>query len=113
MKSLYLWPDHAALSLAVLWLASVVFLWAAREPMLALLRSLGQFVSEGCQGLSRARATRLRSELRERARAALLAAGVLEARGRLGREISRVDSAFSERLGQYSGLHAAARRPAA
>ena len=53
MKSLYLWPDHTALSLAVLWLVSVVFLWAAREPMVSLLRSLGQLVSEGCSGLAR------------------------------------------------------------
>lgn len=103
MKSLYLWPDHAALSLAVLWLASVVFLWAAREPMLALLRSLGQLLREGCEGLANA-CERAAQELRERGDAALHAAGVLEARGRLGREIGRVDSAFSERLGQYSGL---------
>src|SRR4249920_1031859 len=93
MKSLYLWPDHAALSLAVLWLASVVFLWAAREPMLALLRSLGQLLREGCEGLANA-CERAAQELRERGDAALHAAGVLEARGRLGREISRVDSAF-------------------
>src|SRR4029453_13413261 len=103
MKSLYLWPDHAPLSLAVLWRASVVFLWAAREPMLALLRSLGQFAREGCEGLARS-CESAAQELRVRARAALLAGGKLEAQGRLGREISRVDSAFSERLGQYSGL---------
>ena len=38
MESLYLWPDQAALSLFVLWLGSVVFLWAARDPMLGLLK---------------------------------------------------------------------------
>src|SRR5262245_15003075 len=103
MKSLYLWPEHTALSLAVLWLVSVIFLWAAREPMLALLRSLGQFACEGCEGLARA-CDSAAQELRKRASAALLAAGKLEAQGRLGREIHRVDSAFSERLGQYSGL---------
>ena len=54
MKALYLWPEHAALSLFVLWAASVVFLWAAREPMLGLLRSLGEFVADGCAGLARA-----------------------------------------------------------
>ena len=68
MKSLYLWPDHAALSLAVLWLASVVFLWAAREPMLALLRSLGQFAAAGCEGLARS-CESAAQELRVRARA--------------------------------------------
>src|SRR5262249_22048727 len=101
MKSLYLWPEQTARSLAVLWVASVVFLGAAREPMLALLRSLGQHVAEACNGLARS-CDSAAQKLRTRAHGALLAAGKLEAQGRLGREISRVDSAFSERLGQYS-----------
>ncbi len=103
MKSLYLWPDHPALSLFVLWVGSVIFLWAAREPMLTLLRSFGQLAAEGCQGLARG-CDSAAEELGKRARAALLAAGRLEAQGKLGREIHRIDTAFSERLGQYSGL---------
>lgn len=103
MTALYLWPDHPALSILVLWIGSAVFLWAAREPMLGLLRSLGQFVAEGCDGLARG-CDSAAQELRKRARAALLAAGRLEAQGKLGREIQRIDGAFAERLGQYSGL---------
>jgi len=103
MKALYLWPDHVALSLLVLWLGSVVFLWAAREPMLSLLRSVAEFIGEACAGLARG-CDSAASELRERGRAALLAAGKLEAQGRLGREIRRIDASFTERLGQYSGL---------
>ncbi len=103
MKALYLWPEHVALSLLVLWVVSVVFLWAAREPMLGLLRSLGEFVAEGCASLARG-CDSAATELRKRARAALLAAGRLEAQGRLGREIHRIDKTFTERLGQYSGL---------
>ena len=103
MKALYLWPEHVGLSLLVLWVGSVVFLWAAREPVLALLRAVGEFVAEGCASLARA-CDSSASELRKRAHAALLAAGRLEAQGRLGREIHRIDKAFAERLGQYSGL---------
>ena len=103
MNALYLWPEHAAVSLLVLWAGSVVFLWAAREPMLSLLTALGQFVAEGCASLARA-CDRAAGELHERARAALLAAGRLEAQGRLSREIHRIDKSFTERLGQYSGL---------
>jgi hypothetical protein len=103
MKALYLWPEHAALSLLVLWVGSVVFLWAAREPVLALLRALGEFIAEGCASVARA-CDSAANELRKRAHAALLAAGRLEAQGRLGREIQRIDKAFAERLGQYSGL---------
>jgi len=52
MQSLYFWPDQPLLSLFVLWLASVVFLWAARQPMMRLLEHLGRFVGEGCQSLA-------------------------------------------------------------
>ncbi|MEX2206325.1 MAG: hypothetical protein WEF50_08880 [Myxococcota bacterium] len=103
MKALLLWPDHVALSLGVLWIVSVVFLWAAREPMLALLRGLGQFLGDGCDALARG-CDQAAQQLRNRSRAALLAAGRLEAQGRLGREIQRIDATFSERLGQYSSL---------
>ena len=103
MKALYLWPEHVALSLLVLWVGSVVFLWAAREPMLGLLRSLGELTAEACASLARA-CDSAAGELRKRAQAALLAAGRLDAQGRLGREIHRIDKTFTERLGQYSGL---------
>ncbi len=103
MKALYLWPEHVALSLLVLWVVSVVFLWAAREPMLGLLRSLGELIADACASLARG-CDSAATELRKRARAALLAAGRLEAQGRLGREIHRIDKTFTERLGQYSGL---------
>jgi hypothetical protein len=103
MKALYLWPDHVALSLLVLWLGSVVFLWAAREPMLGLLQTLGEFLADGCASLARG-CDAAASELRKRTRAALLAAGRLEAQARLGREIRHIDGAFTEGLGRYSGL---------
>jgi len=103
MRALYLWPDHVALSLLALWLASVVFLWAAREPMLALLRALGEFIAEGFASLAGA-CDSAASKLHERSRAALLAAGKLDAQGKVGREIRHIDLAFTERLGQYSGL---------
>ena len=77
----YLWPDHAgALSARALG-RSVVFLWAAREPMLALLRALGAVRSRRLRG-SRARLRLGRAvSCASAARAALLAAGRLEARG--------------------------------
>ena len=103
MENLYIWPDQPAMSLVAFWLVSALLLWAAREPMLGLLRSLTNSIEEGlakasswCQSTA--------SELRERARATLLAAGSIDLGGKLGREFHRVDNAFAERLGQYSGL---------
>jgi hypothetical protein len=104
MKSIYFWPDLPALSLFVLWLISVVFLWAARVPMLQMLRALGNSLQQGfdavadwCQGVATA--------LRERSRESLLAAGTLELQGKLDREFHRIDQGFSDKLEKYSSLH--------
>lgn len=104
MQALYVWPQQPALSLFALWLASVVFLWAARDPMLNLLKSLAGLVEDGCRGVSRGCASAA-DELRKRGRAALLAAGQLESQGRIDRELHRIDTTFADRLGQYSKLH--------
>ena len=104
MQSLYLWPEHPAVSILVLWLASVVILWAGRQPMLALLAGLGASLEEGLDKLSRwCRAST--QEVRKRSRVGLLAAGRLELQSKLEREFHRIDAAFSERLSQYSELH--------
>jgi hypothetical protein len=104
MEALYPWPGQAALSLFVLWLVSIVFLWAARRPMLDLLKGLGRFMDDGCQAMARwCHASA--QELRKRSRATLLAAGKVEAQGKLEREFQRIDSSFSETLGPYSRLH--------
>ncbi len=104
MDALYLWPDQPALSLFVLWLGSVVFLWAARDPMLKLLTSLTGLLEDGFRALSKS-CSETAGELRKRARAALLAAGQLESQGKIERELHRIDSTYTERLGQYSKIH--------
>jgi len=104
METIYLWPDNPALSLFVLWIASVIFLWAAREPMLQMLKGLGKSLEEGFRTLAE-RCKVSAESVRERNRASLLAAGVIEMQGKLDREFQRVDSGFSEHLGQYAALH--------
>jgi hypothetical protein len=104
MDSIYLWPDRPALSLLTLWLLSVVFLWAAREPMLQVLRGLCRNLESGL----RAVATRCRSTAEAMARSSresLLGAAELDLHGKLERELQRVDTSFSEKLRQYSTLH--------
>lgn len=103
MEGIYFWPDRPALSLFVLWSVSVVALWAAREAMFELIERLGKDLEEvfetagrGCKAAAGA--------LAERARTALLAAGGLELQTKLEQEFGRIEDAFSERLGQYSGL---------
>lgn len=103
MESLYLWPGSPLASGFVLWVASVVFLWAARGAMLRLISGLGGGLSDGLASLA-ARCRTAADELRERTRAVLLAAGTRDAQGRLDRELQRVDDGFSEQLGQYGRL---------
>lgn len=104
MDTIYLWPDQPALSLLVLWLVSAVALWAAREPMLQVFERLGKNLEESLEAAGRwCKASA--EELRKRSRAALLAAGGLELQSKLEKEFQRIEQGFSERLGQYSGLH--------
>jgi len=104
MSSLYLWPDSPGLSLLVLYTCSTLFLWAARTPIQGLISSLSALWGEACTGLARwadASAERTRHQVR----ASLLAAGQMDARGKLEREFQHVDLTFAERVGQYQTLH--------
>jgi hypothetical protein len=93
-----------ALSLLVLWLVSVLFLWAARAPMLQMLRGFGKGIDEGMCHLSRwCRSSA--EDLQERSRQVLLAAAHSELLSRLEREFHRVDLSFAKDLGLYSRLH--------
>jgi len=104
MESIYFWPENPAVSLLVLAALSMLFLWAAREPMLQVLRGLGKGFESGFAAMSqwcKAAADRQEGLCRE----ALLAAGEAELRARMERELHRLDGSFSDKLGQYANLH--------
>lgn len=103
MESIFLWPDVPVASLGVFWSVSAVFLWAAREPMLKLITSLGGALASSLHA-GAMRVGESATELRLRSREVLLAAGTRDAQGRLDRELVRMDAGFSDQLGQYSNL---------
>ncbi len=103
MESLYVWPESPVASLGLLWVASVIFLWAARGAMLQLIRGLGEGFADGMASLAR-RCLGAANELQENSREVLLAAGTRDAQARLDRELQRVDAGFSDQLGQYGRL---------
>ncbi len=103
METFYLWPGSPMASIFVLWVASVIFLWAARGAMLRLLEGLGGGLADGLSSLGR-RCMGAAEEIRARSREILLAAGTRDAQGRLDRELQRVDDGFSEQLGNYGRL---------
>jgi len=104
MESLYFWPESPGLSLLALWVLSVLFLWAAREPMLQVMRGLGRSLESGLASVGDwCREAAARQEARSRE--VLLAAGELELHGRMERELQRIDASFTEKLGNYASLH--------
>lgn len=103
MEVIYLWPGNPLASLFVLWVGSVIFLWAARNAMLRLLNGLGHGLADGLHSVAR-RCAGAAEELHKSSRKVLLAAGTRDAQGRLDRELQRVDDGFSGQLGQYGRL---------
>jgi hypothetical protein len=103
MDTIYLWPGSPLASLFVLWVASVIFLWAARSAMLRLLKGIGDGLADGLRAIA-LRCVGAADELRKNSREVLLAAGTRDAQGRLDHELQRVDAGFSEQLGQYGRL---------
>ncbi len=104
MESIYLWPERPVLSLLFLVGLSMLFLWAAREPMLRLLSGLGRGLDGALSGVAQ-RCRESAERLARRNREALLAEGELELRGRIQRELHRIDASFSEKLGHFAKLH--------
>ena len=104
MESIYLWPESPALSLLLVWVLSTLFLWAAREPMLQVLRGVGRSLEGGLSGVAEwCRGAAGREA--QRSREAQLAEGEIELRARMQRELHRIDGSFSEKLGHYATLH--------
>ncbi|MEE2672827.1 MAG: hypothetical protein VX466_03475 [Myxococcota bacterium] len=103
MEAMYLWPGSPLASIFALWVASVIFLWAARNAMLRLLNGLGHGLADGLHSVAR-RCAGAAEELHKSSRKVLLAAGTRDAQGRLDRELQRVDDGFSDQLGQYGRL---------
>jgi len=104
MDAVYFWPDRPALSLLVLWAISALVLWAARDAVFELIERLGKNLEETL-GASGRWCKAAAEALHERSRIALLAASGLDIQTKLEKEFHRIESGFSERLGQYSGLH--------
>ncbi len=104
MDSIYFWPDNPAASICALAGISMIFLWAAREPMLQMLRSLGKGLESGLRAVARWCAETAEN-LQRRSTEALLAAGELELNGKVERELQKIDGSFAQKVGQYSTLH--------
>src|SRR5262245_13280673 len=103
LQALLIWPDNVGLSLLVLALLAMEFLYAARRPMHALIRSVVQAIGGplriGSRWLFAAA-----NDMRARNRAVLLAHGRQETGVRIEREFERLGALVERDLQGYPTL---------
>jgi len=98
-----LWPDSPALSIFVVALVGLVFLYAARRPVHELLRAVGALVS-GPLRLAARWMVATAEQMKERNRAVLLAHGREEVGQRIEREFERLGAVVRRDLQGYPTL---------
>ena len=98
-----LWPDNPALSVFVLAVVAMVFLYAARKPMHDLIRALGALLG-GPLRLAARWLIDTAAEMKERNRAVLLAHGRQETGQRIEREFERLAAVVKRELQGYPAL---------
>ena len=102
-QSWLLWPDNVGLSILVLALLAMAFLYAARKPMHELIRSIGQALGAplriGSRWLFAAA-----EEMRQRNKAVLIAHGRQEVGSRIEREFERLAALVERDLQGYAVL---------
>jgi hypothetical protein len=98
-----IWPGNPALSALVLALLAMGLLYAARQPMHELIRSLGQALG-GPLRLAARWLLATASEIQQRNRAVLLAYGQQETGQRLEREFERLGAMVTRELQGYPTL---------
>ena len=98
-----LWPDNPALSVFVLAIVAMVFLYAARKPMHELLRALGGLMGGPLRLAARWLVDTARV-MKERNKQVLLAHGRQETGGRIEREFERLGAVVRRELQGYPTL---------
>lgn len=97
------WPDNVALSVLILGVAGMAFLYAARKPMHELIRSLGGAVG-GPLRIAARWLSAAASEINQRNKAVLLAHGRQETGQRVEREFERLGVMVTRELQGYPTL---------
>ena len=98
-----LWPDNPALSIFVLAVVAMVFLYAARKPMHDLIRALGALIGAPLRLAARWMIDTA-VQMKERNKAVLLAHGRQETGQRIEREFERLAAVVKRELQGYPTL---------
>src|SRR6266850_908377 len=102
-QSWMLWPDNVAVSVLLLAIVAMAFMYAARRPMHELFRALGHGLSAPLRLAARSLAAAA-TDIRFRNRAVLLAHGKQEVGQRIEREFERLGAIVTRDLQGYPTL---------
>src|SRR5438067_9564404 len=102
-QSLLLWPENPGLSLVVLVVLAMGFMYAARRPVHELLRALGQMIG-GPMRLAARSLAQAAADIHQRNKAVLLAHGRHEVGSRIEREFERLGAIVTRDLQAYPTL---------
>lgn len=104
MENLYLVPDMPAVSIVLLVLLSMVFLFLARTPMHAALKSFLEGTAGGFRKIAEW-AAELSATMQENNRKVLLESGIADAEQKIMEEFRRLEATYAKHLSDYPKLH--------
>jgi predicted nucleic acid-binding Zn-ribbon protein len=103
MDTIYFLPDMPGVSIAVWIIASMAFLFLAREPVLKMIQACSDATAGGLRKLAEWMKETAHS-MREKDRKVLLESGVAKIQGEILQEFSRIDMANTKALNGYPKL---------
>lgn len=103
MKALYLWPDMPALSLIVLILGSMIFLFFAREPMQSVFKTLAHAFSGGL-GLIAKLSQEAAIRVKERSQELIVESGLVAQENRVEQDLRRLEENYAKNLSELPSL---------
>ena len=103
MNNLYFLPDMPGVSIAVWVIASMIFLFLAREPVHRMIQACSDATAGGLRKLSEWM-KKTAEAMREKDRKVLLESGVAKIQGEILQEFSKIDMANTKALSGYPKL---------
>lgn len=103
MENLYIVPTMPALSITILIVASMIFLFFAREPIHKMIEALSEGIAGGLRKLS-AWTKDASEKMRKKDRKVLLESGVAHIQHKILEEFSRIEVANTKNLADYPKL---------
>ncbi|MDH5765323.1 MAG: hypothetical protein OEZ38_04835 [Gammaproteobacteria bacterium] len=104
MSNLYIWPDMPFLSITVLVVGSMVFLYLARVPMHSALKSLDEGIAGGLTKAS-SWIKGVVETMREKNKKVLLESSIADCEQKIAQEFRRVEAGYTKHLADYPALH--------